>query len=132
MFWRRVLVGALIAFNLFLLYSLMLGSEGYFAYKEQADNIEVLKAKIARLDQENLNLSRQVRLLRSDREYLERMVREQMKFVKNNETLYVFPEDHKLDEQADSPTSSPMLKNDPPEDARPDESTGASQDEGKN
>ena len=87
MFWRRILLGALIAFNLFLVYSIIFSSSGYVGYQEQVDHITTLEAEIKRLDQENLQLSGQVRLLRSDQDYLERMIRDQMKFVKSNEIL---------------------------------------------
>ena len=133
MFWRRVLLGALIAFNLFLAYSIIFGSSGYVEYKEQVDHIRTLETEIKRLNQENAQLSGQVRLLRSDQDYLERMIRAQMKFVKSNEILYIFPDtsNNKSDAALDSSTSNFTVK-DTPKGPSTEEAAGAGQDEGKN
>ena len=132
MFRRRVILGGLIALNLFLFYKVFFSPTGYSLYNQQSESIEELKVKIEVLDRENQQLSRQVLLLRSDQDYLEKMVRTQMKFVKSNEILYVFTDNAKTDEQIDQMTSNATLDTGYVREPERDEAAGARQDEGKN
>ena len=85
-------MGALIALNLFLLYSLIFSGQGFFSYRDQKAKYEELESRIQELDNKNRDLSREIRLLKSDRAHLEKVVRQQMNFLKKNETLYIFPD----------------------------------------
>ncbi len=95
MLGRRLVLAVSVVLNLVLLYSLIWGQQGAIAYKELRERTKNLEEKIARLDEENLTLSREIRLLQSDEKYLEKMIRKRLNFVRDNEILYIFPEDTK-------------------------------------
>ena len=60
-------------------------------------NYQYLKQEQARLQKEidiqdiaNAALSREIRLLQADQRYTEKMIRQRLNYVKENETLYLF------------------------------------------
>lgn len=90
---RIVLVALLLLINLFLLFRLIWSDQGVFAYMELKSRYEVLQAKIEAVDGESLDLSQEIRRLKSDKAYQEKIVRERMNFVKKDEILYIFPDE---------------------------------------
>ena len=44
------------------------------------------------VEQKNIALSREIELLNSDNKYIEKVIRNKLNFVKNNEILYLFQE----------------------------------------
>lgn len=93
MFWRRVILSVSVGLNAILLYSLIWGQDGAFAYKELKSECVNLEKKIQGLDETNLALSKEIKLLRTDDKYLEKMIRTKLNFVRDNEILYTFPDD---------------------------------------
>ncbi len=91
MVWSRVLIGLLIVVNLVLAYQVLVSNESLFAYIDLRKRYEEMERRIADLDEKNLSLSQEIRLLKSDRDHIERMIREQLNFVRQDEMLYVFP-----------------------------------------
>ena len=64
-----------------------------FAYYDLKDRYTALERQVEDLDAESRALSQEIRLLKSDREHIEKEIREQMNYLKDNEILYVFPEE---------------------------------------
>ena len=92
MIWRRLLLAFLLAINAILLYRLIWSdTQGVLAYKTLKERHAVLEARIKELDEKNVALSREIRLLQSDEKYLEKIIRKHLNFVKDNEILYIFP-----------------------------------------
>ncbi len=90
---RLILVGLLLVINLFLLFRLIWSDQGFFAYLELKSRYETLQARINDVDAQSLDLSQEIRRLKSDKGYQEKVVRERMNFVKKDEILYIFPEE---------------------------------------
>lgn len=90
---RLIFVALLVAINLFLLIRLIWSDQGVFAYLELKNRYEVLQAKIEAVDGRSLDLSQEIRKLKSDKGYQEKVVRERMNFVKKDEILYIFPDE---------------------------------------
>lgn len=90
---RFILIALLLLINLFLLFRLVWSDQGVFAYLELKTRYEALQAKIDSVDKESLDLSQEIRRLKSDKAYQEKIVRERMNFVKKDELLYIFPDD---------------------------------------
>ncbi|MCM0755809.1 septum formation initiator family protein [Desulfovibrio aminophilus] len=88
---RRFLVGFLILLNLFLFFRLIWSDQGLFAYMTLRNRYEQLQAQIDEADRKNLDLSQDIRRLKSDRSYQEKVIRERLKYVKDNEILYLLP-----------------------------------------
>ena len=89
---RLVLVAVLLVINLILLFRLVWSDQGVFAYLELKERYDALRAKVEAVDAESLDLSQEIRKLKSDRAYQEKIVRERMNFVKKDELLYIFPD----------------------------------------
>jgi len=90
---RIVIVALLLVINLLLLFRLIWSDQGVFAYMELKNRYEVLQAKIDGVDVQSLDLSQEIRRLKSDKAYQEKVVRERMNFVKKDELLYIFPDE---------------------------------------
>ena len=94
MAWQRMFVGLSLVINVILLYSLIWGGQGLRAYRNLKEQHQMLEAKIKELDDKNIALSREIRLLQSDEQYQEKVIRKRFNFVKDNEILYIFPGTH--------------------------------------
>ncbi len=92
MAWNRILLGTILVFNVFLIYQLLWSGHGIFAYYELKERYRELEQKAESLNASNMLLSQEIRLLKSDRSYIEQVIRKQMNFVKPNEILYLFPD----------------------------------------
>ncbi|MEZ7196571.1 FtsB family cell division protein [Pseudodesulfovibrio karagichevae] len=90
---RLIFVALLVAINLFLLTRLIWSDQGVFAYLELKNRYEVLRQKIETVDARSLDLSQEIRKLKSDKGYQEKVIREKMNFVKKDELLYIFPDE---------------------------------------
>lgn len=90
---RIVLIALLLVINLFLMFRLIWSDQGIFAYLELKSRYEVLQSKIDNVDKESLDLSQEIRRLKSDKAYQEKIVRERMNFVRKDEILYIFPDE---------------------------------------
>lgn len=91
---RLLLVALLLIINLFLLFRLIWSDQGVFAYLELKNRYEALQTKIEGVDSQSLDLSQEIRRLKSDPGYQEKVVRERMNFVKKDEILYIFPDEN--------------------------------------
>jgi len=101
MIWRRFLLTALIFFNIFLLYNLVWSDNGIFAYLELKGRHQQLRQRLESVNDKSLDLSQEIRWLKSDRSFTERMVRSQMNYLKDYEILYQFPKDSQATKDTD-------------------------------
>lgn len=90
---RLVFIGILLVINLLLLVRLIWSDQGVFGYLELKGRYEALQAKIDAVDGKSLDLSQEIRRLKSDKGYQEKIVRERMNFVRKDEVLYIFPDE---------------------------------------
>lgn len=91
MLTRRIILALVLLLNLALVYNLIWGQRGIIAYKELRARCESLETRIRSMEESNLNLSKEIRLLQSDEKYLEKTIRNRLNFVRENEILYMFP-----------------------------------------
>ncbi len=89
---RRAFLIALLGANMVLLYLVFLGGQGLFAYRGIKAMHDDLVVRVRQADRRSLELSQDIRLLKTDREHMERAVRAQTNFVHDNELLYLFPD----------------------------------------
>ncbi len=90
MFWRVFLITALGVLNAVLFYRMVWSPYGILAYLQLREEHTQLESQVEALDKENLALSREILLLRSDDGYVEKMIRRRLHYVKENEILYLF------------------------------------------
>lgn len=68
------------------------------AYKALSQELSILNARAELLNEKNIQLSREIKLLESDDKYIEQMIRKRLNFIKENEVWYIFPESGKAED----------------------------------
>ncbi|AGW14263.1 FtsB family cell division protein [Megalodesulfovibrio gigas] len=89
--WNKLLAYGLVAINLVLGYSLFAGDQGLFSYLELRGRQDELTRRMQAVDEAGLALSNEIRLLKEDRVYIEKVIRQQLNYIRPNEVLYLFP-----------------------------------------
>jgi len=90
MFWRVFLITALGVLNVALFYRMVWSPYGLLVYHKLRQEHVQLEEQVQELDKRNLALSHEIRLLRSDDSYVEKMIRRRLHYVKDNEIFYLF------------------------------------------
>lgn len=90
MFWRVSILLILGIFNLALFSRMIWGPTGLVEYRDLKRQHAALLAEISNLDAENRALSKDIRLLQSDSQYMEKMIRQRLHYMRDNEVLYLF------------------------------------------
>lgn len=103
MLWNRLLLGLIILLNLLFLYRIMLSEQGIFGYLELRKHNAQMQRRIEELQKKTVHLSNEIRLLQSDSDYIEKMIREQMNLVRDGEVLYDFSGTTDLDSTGAGP-----------------------------
>ncbi len=88
--WRVALLVALGGLNVVLFMRMVWGPAGLLEYRQLKMEHAGLEQKVAKLDQVNLHLSREIRMLQSDRKYTEKMIRQRLRYVRDGEIIYLF------------------------------------------
>lgn len=89
----RVALIALVGIcDLALFGKMMWGQGGIIEYRELKREYSQIQTRIAELDAENMALSREIRLLQTDNKYTEKMVRQKLRYLRDNEIVYLFPD----------------------------------------
>lgn len=90
---RRVALIVLVGIcDLALFGKMMWGQGGIIEYRELKREYSRIQTRIAELDAENMALSREIRLLQTDNKYTEKMVRQKLRYLRDNEIVYLFPD----------------------------------------
>jgi cell division protein FtsB len=87
---KIVLFAAGILLALYFLASLILGEMGVVKYYRMKAQYTTLTAEIAKLKQDNTKLVKDVRALRSDPAYLERIARDKLGLARQGELVYYY------------------------------------------
>lgn len=90
--WQRIFLGISLLLNIFLVLRMCLGDQGLAGYKELDRQHSELEAKLQELDEKNILLTQEIRLLDKDERYVERIIRGRLHYIRDNEVLYLFPE----------------------------------------
>ena len=71
------------------------GPNGLISLQELKKQHSNLQAQKAELDAKNLQLSHEIRLLKNDKSYQEKMIRQKLRYIRNNELVYIFDDTKK-------------------------------------
>ena len=93
MFGLRVVLVISVVLYCVLLFSLIWGQRGIIEYKQSVEQNKTLEGRIADLDEQNIFISREIRLLQSDEKYVEKVIRNRLHFIRDNEIRYIFPDE---------------------------------------
>jgi len=92
MWWKRVLLGLLVAVNCLLAWRLLAGEQGLFAYLELRRSHARMQERLDQADSRARDLSDAIRRLKSDPATVENEIRTRLNYVGRDEVMYVFPE----------------------------------------
>ena len=87
----RLLVVCLLALNIGLLYAIFFSSHGLEGYRKQGEQVKELEAKIVKLRQENQKLFEHIQAVKNNPKAQEKLVRQELGWVKENEIVVDFP-----------------------------------------
>ena len=90
--WKKALIVACILLALYLITSFTLGEMGLVKYFRMKSQYNALHDDIAKLKQDNVKLSRDVYLLKSDYAYIERVARDKLGLARPGEIVYYYNE----------------------------------------
>jgi cell division protein FtsB len=87
---KKLLIAGGILFALYLLFSFILGEMGLIKYYRMKAQYNTLTAEISTLKLDNARLARDVRALKSDPDYLERIGRDKLGLARPGEMVYYY------------------------------------------
>lgn len=87
---RLFVLCLLILVNATLCYKAVWGENGLINHGRLKEQQFAAEEECRQLDDANRALSREIRLLQTDNVYVERMIRERLHYLRDNEILYLF------------------------------------------
>lgn len=93
---RRITLVFFVIVNIALLYGLLIGRHGAFSYLQLKNAHEDAAVKLQETEDRIVSLSVEIRNLKNDRAYVESVIRKEMNYVKDGETMYLFREPEAL------------------------------------
>jgi cell division protein FtsB len=85
-----LLVAGLLLLNFLLFQSIFFSSQGILGFRNQSAQVEELEAKIRNLKEENQKLFRKIQSFKNSPRAQEKMVREELGWIRENELLIEF------------------------------------------
>lgn len=89
-FWKSTILTFAVLMNITLCYSMFLGDRSLFVWRDLQKRHEDLTAELSFINTQKAELSQQIRLLQTDPDYVETIIRQRLNYVKENEILYIF------------------------------------------
>lgn len=91
--WRRLLASAAVALiAISLCAHVLLGNNGWMTYRQKKVEYQKLQQEVQQMDDENRRLDTEIKALKSDPKAIEKEAREQLRYAKPGEVIYLFPE----------------------------------------
>ena len=96
-FWKSTILTFAILMNITLGYSLFFGDQSFFEWGNLHEKHRELIANLVFVNEKKATLSQQIRLLQSDPSYIEKLIRQRLNYVREDELLYIFEKETKED-----------------------------------
>ena len=93
--WKFLLPAIAISVNAAFISSLLWGSNSIYTWNALKNKRTVLAQELAELNKQRTHLSREIRLLKADPAYVEKIIRQRLNYVRKNEILYLFDNEQK-------------------------------------
>ncbi len=104
--WRGLLASAVFAILAAGLFAhAMLGDNGWIRYRQKKAEYQKLQQEIQRMGSENDKLDSEIKALKSDPKAIEKEAREQLRYAKPGEVIYLLP-DRSAPQAAQPPESA--------------------------
>ncbi len=90
---KCIVLAICILFNIFALSNILFGEQSIIALQNAKESLNKIKMQIEEVDHKNAQYSTEIRLLTTDQAYLEKIIRQQLNYVKGSEIIYIFEEE---------------------------------------
>jgi len=87
---KRIFLIFLVLLNLFLMFRLVMSDQGVFGYLELRKDSARMQQELDQTKVQAEDLSHEIRLLKSNRDYLMDIIRKRMNYLGHDEIVYVF------------------------------------------
>ena len=87
---KLLFLALVLLLNAALFSRLMWGSGSIYAWSALKEKQSELSQELAALNEQRASLSREIRLLKTDPDYVEKVIRQRLNYVRKNEILYLF------------------------------------------
>jgi cell division protein FtsB len=91
-FRRRLATGAVAGITIWLFVHVMFGANGMVVYRQKKADYQILQREIGDLQRENDRTIKDIKDLQSDPATIEKAAREQLRYARPGEVVYVAPE----------------------------------------
>lgn len=88
--WKTVILITAFIVNATLAWRLVWGPQSVVSFRDLKAQYATLQDEILKYDALNAALTSEIRLLQSDDRYAEKVIRQRLNFVRDNEILYLF------------------------------------------
>jgi cell division protein FtsB len=91
--WRRLLASAAFALiAIGLCAHVLMGNNGWVSYRQKKADYRQLQEEVQKLDEQNRQLDSEIKDLKNDPKAIEKEAREQLRYAKPGEVIYLLPE----------------------------------------
>jgi cell division protein FtsB len=87
---KKLLIAALIPVGVYFLITFIFGEMGLVKYYRMKSQYQALTQQVAELKQDNSRLMREVRALKTDPAYIEKLARDKLGLARNGEVVYYY------------------------------------------
>ena len=89
---RRLASALLAVFAIGIFAHALFGNNGWMSYRQKQTEYQKLQDELQRMDDENRRLDAEIKALKSDPKAIEKEAREQLRYAKPGEVIYLLPE----------------------------------------
>lgn len=89
-FWKSTILTFALLMNITLGYNLFLGEQSFFVWRSLHERHDGLIIDLDAANEKKANISQQIRALQNDASYMEKLIRQRLNYVRENEVLYIF------------------------------------------
>ena len=86
---KRIFLFILCIVNIFIMFNIFDEESGLPAYKDLKVKIDVVQEKINDVDFRNRQISSEIRILKKNDQYVERLIKRELFYVADNELMYI-------------------------------------------
>lgn len=102
---RKIATAAVLCIAALVAYHAVFGENGMVVYQRKRAELKSVNEDVQRFQQENQRLSEQIKELKTDPEAIEKEAREQLRYARPGEVIFVLPGQKKADKPAPNATA---------------------------
>ncbi|MGH9521032.1 MAG: FtsB family cell division protein [Terriglobales bacterium] len=102
---RKIATGAVLCVAALVAYHAIFGENGMVVYEKKRAELKTVNAEVEKYQQENQKLTEQIKALKTDPKAIEKEAREQLRYARPGEVIYLLPGQKRPDTPAANATA---------------------------